>query len=259
MEEPIPEPPDAPGIFGYVRYAWHYLASEGSAIRRAPLSFALAMVVIGAPIIWVVSEYIKSEYAKQIEDLNAANESLDATIKSLQATVQLQDKKIISFTGAATTVGENQNSRIQYVSAARIPPPLPYRINLLWVNKGNAPAIGADFKGSAQASQSSLSDKDIDDVFEKLEEQLRASSKSNTSETQPQDTIFNTITADNITSAVNDMVQSGRAVIYTFAAVRYSDDNTPPGKHRITEVCLIGTSNSADHFCLNHNRVFLSD
>ena len=111
------------------------------------------MVVIGAPIIWVVSEYIKSEYAKQIEDLNAANESLDATIKSLQATVQLQDKKIISFTGAATTVGENQNSRIQYVSAARIPPPLPYRINLLWVNKGNAPAIGADFKGWERASR----------------------------------------------------------------------------------------------------------
>jgi hypothetical protein len=259
MEEPILEPPEAPGLFGYVRYGWHYLASEGGAIRRAPLSFAIAMVVIGAPLIWLVTEYVKSEEAKQIEDLRAANESLDATIKSLEATVQLQDRKIMAFTGGTTTVGENQNSRIQYITATRIPPPLPYKINILFANKGNAAAIGVNFRGSAQVSESALSEKNVDAAFDNLEEQLRTSATSNTSETQPQDTIFNTITADNITSPIADMVQAGRARVYTFGVMRYRDENTPPGKHRITEVCLIGMSGSADHFCPNHNRVFLSD
>jgi hypothetical protein len=160
MEEPMPEPPEAPGVFGYARYVWHYIVREGSVVRRAPLSLLLALVVVGAPTYWLVSGSIKDEYARQIEDLKSANERLDDTTKSLQATIQLQDRKLLSLTAGTTTVGENQNTRLQYVTSTRLPPPLPVRINMVFANRGNAPAIGANFRGSAQVSASALLDKD---------------------------------------------------------------------------------------------------
>jgi hypothetical protein len=217
------------------------------------------MIIVGAPIYWFVSGYIKDQFAKQMDDLKTANQKLDDTIKSLQATIDYQDRKLASLTGGTTTIGENQNARLQYVNAIRISPPIPVRINLTFANKGNTAAVGATFRGSAQVSETALSDKDIDDAFDKLEGQLRSNQTTNTYETQPQDTIFITVVADNISQSMNDALLAGHARLYTFDVVRYGDENTPPGKHRVTEVCLIGAKDSADHYCPNHNRIFLSD
>jgi hypothetical protein len=255
--EETPEPPEKPGAFGYAQYVWHYAVREGSVIRAAPFSFAIAMLVVGAPIYWYASSAIRDQYTGQIDDLKSANEKLDATTKSLQATIEFQDRKLASFTTSKLSEADPHASRLQYISSLRLAPSFPVGINVTFLNTGDLASIGAQFFGHVIVSEVRLSKDDLDKYFSGLESALKPS--DSTFETQPKDSIFHSIVADNVTIEMANSVTAGHAFLYVFAGQRYRDDNTPPGKYRITEVCLIGHANSAVEFCEHHNRIFLSD
>src|SRR6185437_1825663 len=106
MESPSePESPETPSLVVWGRWLLHHAMQEGGVIRKAPLSFIIAVVVATAVFAWCIHWWIAGEYEHQIDDLKATNESLDATTKSLQATIEYQDKRLLSFTGGPTSVG----------------------------------------------------------------------------------------------------------------------------------------------------------
>ena len=117
-----PEGPEAPSLVVWGRYLLHHAMREGSVIRGAPVGFIIAVLIGTAFATMGVRWWINGEYANQIDNLHAANDNLDATIKTQQATIQLQEKQLFSFTNNKTSVGDVQSSRLQFVTAARIPP-----------------------------------------------------------------------------------------------------------------------------------------
>jgi hypothetical protein len=259
--EETPELPEKPGLFGYAQYVWYYAVREGSVIRKAPGSFIIAMLVVGFPIYWLLSEHIRDQYTEQIDDLRASKEKLDGANKMLQATIEFQDRKIAGGIGSqqAATIGP---SRIQFIGAERLPPLFPVRINMHYVNRGSIPAVGTKFAGNSKFVQKPLTNVEIDSLFDALSLQLKSASNNNsTSEIQPSDPIFNTIQSTSITQDQINMasVPDSKEILYSYAIQRYRDDNTPLGKWRITEVCLLAMYGSADQVCDTHNGIFISD
>jgi hypothetical protein len=256
----LPEMPETPSVFGYAQFVWNHIVREGSVIRRAPMAFIISMLIVGTPLVWVMYNYIKAEFAEQIDDLRAANEKLDATAKTLQATIEYQDHKLAGSINTPAGPSIGGISKLQYNAVARLPPLYPVRINIYYTNVGTISAKGAIFGGDAEASDKELKESDLDIIFAGLKYKLKdAESRNLEYELQPGDHIFYTIQSSTITQTVSDELNGGKGFLYMFALMEYKDENTPPGKFRVTEVCLIGLPKSADHFCPYHNRVFLSD
>jgi hypothetical protein len=257
-QNPLPDgAPEVPSLVIWGRFLLHHLMQEKSVIRDAPGDFALAVLALSVPIWFGMHWYIGDQYSTEIENLNSANEKLDATTKSLQATIEFQDRKLASLTTSKLSDSDTRISRLQYVSVLRRTPYFPVAIDVTFVNTGDAASIGAQFFGKAIVSEAKLSEEELDKYFGDLERAIKRS--DSTLEHQPKDVIFHTIVADNITIEMANTAMAGKAFLYIFAGQRYRDDNTPPGKHRITEVCLIGHTGDADAFCEYHNRIFLSD
>ena len=232
--EETPEPPEKPGVFGYAQYVWHYVVREGSVIRRAPFSFVIAMLVVGAPVYWFVSSSIKEKYSGQIDDLKTANEKLDATAKSLQATIEYQDHKLAGLvsTPASQTVGGT--SKLKYTNAIRLAPAYPVRVNFYYTNAGGIAAKGAIFSGDAGVADKALGESELDTVFVRLKDKLKdAESRNVNYEVQPGDGIFYTIQSSTITQPISTELSNGHGFLYTFALMEYKDENTPPGRFRL--------------------------
>jgi hypothetical protein len=176
------------------------------------------------------------------------------------ATIEYEDHKLAGLTNAPTGSSIGGISKLQYSAVARLPPVYPVRINIYYTNVGAIPAKGAIFAGDAGASDKGLKESDLDVIFAWLKYKLKdAESRNLDYEVQPGDHIFYTLQSSTITQPIADELNGGKGLLYTFALMEYKDENTPPGKFRVTEVCLIGPPKGADHFCANHNRVFLSD
>jgi hypothetical protein len=207
----IPEFPDAPSDLGLISVIWNYLAKEGSVIRAAPFSVAVAVAVITGALYYYLRSSIKDEYTSQIDDLKAANEKLDATSKSLQATIEYQDRKLASFTTSKLSEGDTHVSRLQYISVLRLAPYFPVNINVTFVNTGDLPSIGAQFFGNAIVSETKLSKDELDKYFSDLERAIKPS--DSTLENQPKHVIFHTIVASNITIEMANTAMAGRAFL----------------------------------------------
>src|SRR5579862_9113032 len=135
----IPEIPESPSSLGLVSHIWNYAVKEGSVIRAAPLSFGLAILVVGGLIYYFLTGNFKDAYTGRIDNVKIENEKLDATIKSLQATIEFQDRRL-SDLGVQTTPAPTPGaaSRIQYVQAARVVPLYPLKVNVSFSNRGTS-------------------------------------------------------------------------------------------------------------------------
>jgi hypothetical protein len=148
---------------------------------------------------------------------------------------------------------------LQYGTVARLPPLYPVRINIYYTSWDYS-CEGAIFAGDAGAADKELKESDLDVIFAGLKYKLKDAENRNLDyELQPGDYMFYTIKSTTITQTISAELNGGKGFLYTFALMEYKDENTPPGKFRVTEVCLIGLPKSADHFYPYHNRVFLSD
>src|SRR5437870_5205823 len=76
-----------------------YLKREGRVITRAPAAFATCLLTFAIIIALVEWNAIDSQYVRRLADMGSANTRLDATIKSLQATIQFQETRIADLSG----------------------------------------------------------------------------------------------------------------------------------------------------------------
>lgn len=106
-----------------------------------------------------------------------------------------------------------------------------------------------------------MSDAEIDEAFKNLKLTLKDDEEKKVDyEVQPGEPMFKTIAPSDYTKEQFDTLISGIGRQYTFAFTEYRDEYAPPGKFRVTEVCVwTSKSDNADHFCNHHNRIYLSD
>jgi hypothetical protein len=221
----------------------------------------IAAVAIASAIIGCLQWYfIQRHFSSEAAELKATNVRLDATIKSLESTIEYQDTRIQEFSGRQEQAEKSAISKVQLVNSELQFPQNPLRIKFYFKNLGAAPASGFIHVHDVASAEANLSNSDLDGFFVALKSNIRdAESRRVQSRIRPDETAFFTVEFANVSQSLYDQVVNGRKYLYLFLLTEYRDAVTPPKQWRGEEICLFMFKDHAIHSCSQHNRAFLSD
>lgn len=254
------EYPDAPEAIKWVRWLAYHLAHEGRIIRQAPVAFAAALLLLAAIVGYFEYQLVENHFLGQIADLSAANQRLDATAKSLQATIQYQDARLAASAGHTQADREIGESRI-IVTRYEMKSADPVAWNVHFKNTGNIAAIGFRTGMGSGIFPSLETAEQLDEIFKQIKSSMKdVEARRVDTEIQSGEESFLTYPFLNVPRQdYLDKVVDGTSLLYLFMIVKYVDVSTPPGKWRATEICSYTLKSDAVHHCDQHNRVFVSD
>lgn len=258
--------PEAPDWFKSIQWVLNYLSREGTVIKQAPVAFFSALAVASGITFFLLNWGFSREYHDREENHKATVESKDATIKSLEEAMSLQDKKLSAASTGVQILSKNDGARMERVASVVLQSFLPIQINEHFQNKGNAAAIGYTSWGEFVLSPKLLTDEELDFKFSETYKEFDAvMDKKATNELQPGETTFFTVSSHNITGDQFSEYMLGKGLLYLFIVSMYRDVNLPKDKWRVTEVCNFTVKGvglppgEGWHICNQHNRVFVRD
>jgi len=186
---------------------------------------------------------------------------LQATIQDQQAMIQYQDARLGMIAGKETSTATVGEARFRLVGLPRHDMDGHYGVNAYFQNIGSVAAIGDVHTLKSEIVDKTLSDDEVDKRFASFEKGEKVMEKLDvTSQTQPNDIEWWTQVSNTIRSNdVDDQINHGKKLLYTFVRIKYRDDGLPKGKWRVTEVCVFTFGMSADHRCAQHNFIGLSN
>jgi hypothetical protein len=255
------EYPDAPEAIKWFRWLPYHLAHEGRMIRQAPVAFAAALLFLGAIVGYFEYQLLENHFLGQIADLSAANQRLDATAKSLQATIQFQDARLAASAGHTQVDREVGESRIIVTRYETKGVADPIAWNVYFKNTGNIAAVGFRTAMGSGIFPSQETAEQLDEIFKQIKSSMKdIEARRVDTEIQSGEESFLTYPFLNVPRQdYVDKVVNGTSLLHLFMIVEYHDVSTPPGKWRATEICSYTLKSDAVHHCDQHNRVFVSD
>ncbi len=228
-------------------------------IRQAPLAFVAALCFAAAVVGYLEYQLTENRFLQQISDLSTANQRLDATAKSLQATIQYQDERLAQFSGKQPANSEEGFARLQMIDVKIISEPEDLKINMFMQNTGTLAAVGFIHSSGGGMLDKEMTADDLDKLFLQLKSAMKdAETRRLDAEIQPNEgSWFSTFLP--ISAQQYAQVTNGSKFLYFVMLGEYKDNDAPPNKWRATEVCLFTFQNQGMHRCDQHNRIFLSD
>lgn len=241
---------DPPEPVKWIQWIWKHLTQEGDVIRRAPLAFVL--IVVAA--LWAGNWIAAQRFNSTIDGLKAKIDTKDAEIEFIDKRLQASEAKSTGGAASRSLVKLVAMTRAQNTKDGK------YAWTLFVQNIGNGAASGLLHQMDQKITNRRLSSAELDQWFSELKEKLVSSRASPpTIEIQAGDSEGTSNASDIDGAAFDREVNSGAKLIYTVAVIEYRDDDTPPGKWRITEICGFATGGNLTANCESHNRIYLSD
>jgi hypothetical protein len=193
---------------------------------------------------------------------NSEIAGLNATITSLQATIQYQSARLEAYSKGPPIAGGVLEARLQITQTGRIDVNGHVGVNVFMQNVGNSAAIGLIQKGNGFFGDKGnpVNEQRVDKLFADLKKGLAPFEALNlTSETQPNSVSFFTTEFPDISSTEMDSrVVNGDDAFLFGVMIEYRDAELSKSQWRVTELCLISLKKSADHLCSQHNRIYTS-
>jgi len=232
---------------------WNIWLREKPVIMQAKVLFgtvATILVVVTAIVTFLMTWAVKDE----LDSHEIA--ALEATIKTKESLIELQEAKISELSGDNSILkAKTAGARIEITPRRKRFDLKRPSFDIWFENTGNAPASSVVKVSTGVITEKKLTEKEINSFYDKLYQSLETHSVSPMdNQMWPDKVEWATMGATIGTGTAQD-IQNGKSRMYLFLVVAYADANGASKDLKYTEACYYTFQNQAIHNCSQRNRI----